>query len=106
MNIDPYDGKMFMVSSLALSSSFHKVADVEANMDAALLEGRAPLVALSFQFDPAGANKFKPTENVAVYLEVYDPKMLDEKPPGLVVQLKLLDRKGGPPKIDSGNVDL
>jgi VWFA-related protein len=105
LNIDPYDGKMFMVSALALCSSFHKVAEVEANMDAALLEGRAPLVAMNFQFDPAGANRFKSTENVAIYFEVYDPKMLDEKPPGLQVQLKVLDRKGGPPKVDSGGVD-
>src|SRR6185369_9191678 len=48
LNIDPYDGQMFMVSALALSNNFHKVADVEANMDAALLEGRAPLVALAY----------------------------------------------------------
>jgi hypothetical protein len=106
LNIDPYDGKMFMMSALALCSNFHKVADVEANMDAALLEGRAPLVAMNFQFDPAGANKFKTTENVAIYLEVYDPKLLDEKPPSLQVQLKVLDRKGGPPKVDSGGVDV
>ena len=106
LNVDPYDGKMFMVSSLAICSSFHKVAEVEANMDAALLEGRSPLVAMNFQFDPAGANKFKTTDNVAVYLEVYDPKMLDEKPPGLQVQLKVTDRKGGSPKVDSGGVDV
>ncbi len=106
LNIDPYDGNMFMVSSLALCSSFHKVADVEANMDAALLEGRAPLVALNFQFDPAGVNAFKPTDNVAIYLEVYDPKLLDEKPPALAVTLKVLDRKGGPAKVDSGGVDV
>ena len=106
LNIDPYDGKMFMVSALALCSSFHKVAEVEANIDAALLEGRAPLIAQNFQFDPAGANRFKATDNVALYVEVYDPKLLDEKPPGLGVQLKVLDRKGGPPKVDSGGVDV
>jgi hypothetical protein len=106
LNIDPYDGKMFMLSALALSTDFHKVAEVEATMDAALLEGRAPLVAGAYQFNPAGANKFKPAENVAIYFEVYDPKLLDEKPPGLSVQLKVLERKGGVPKVDSGGVDV
>jgi hypothetical protein len=107
LNIDPYDGKMFMVSGLALSTNFHRVADVEASMDAALLEGRAPLVALAYQFDPAGAYKFKPTQNVAIYFEVYDPKMQDEKPPGLQVQMKVLDRNGAAaPKLDSGGVDV
>jgi hypothetical protein len=106
LKIDPYDGKMFMVSGLAMSNNFHKVADIEASMDAALLEGRAPLVALAYQFDPSGQNKFKASENVAVYLEVYDPKMTDEKPPGLMVQMKILDRAGaGAPKLDSGSVD-
>jgi hypothetical protein len=106
LKIDPYDGKMFMVSALALCSSFHKVAEVEANIDAALLEGRAPLIAQNFQFDPSGANRFKATDTVALYLEVYDPKLLDEKPPALGVQLKVLDRKGGPPKVDSGGQDV
>jgi hypothetical protein len=107
LNIDPYDGKMFMISGLALSTNFHKVADVEANMDAALLEGRAPLVALAYQFDPAGVYMFKPTQNVAIYFEVYDPKMQDEKPPGLQVQMKILDRKSAAaPKLDSGGVDV
>ena len=104
LNIDPYDGKMFTMSALALSGVFHKVADVEANMDTALLEGRSPLVAQGYQFNPTGTSSFKATDNAAMYFEVYDPKMEDEKPPQLQVVLKVLDRKDGSPKVDSGPV--
>lgn len=106
LNIDPYDGKIFMLSGVALSSDFHKVEDIEASMDQALLEGRAPLVAGPYQFNAAGANKFKPTQNVAMYFEVYDPNLADEKPPTLAVQLKVMDRKSGEVKVDSGGVDV
>ena len=107
LNIDPYDGKMFMVSALAVSKSFHRVAEVETNMDAALLEGRAPLVAGAYQFEPSGGNGFKTTETVGVYFEVYDPKLTEETPPAMAVQMKILDRAtGGAPKVDSGGVDV
>jgi hypothetical protein len=106
LNIDPYNGKVFMVSGLALSTEFHKVSDIASSMDQALLEGRAPLVAGAYQFNAAGANKFKPTQNVALYFEVYDPNLADEKPPTVAVQLKIVDRKSGEMKVDSGGVDV
>jgi len=110
LNIDPYDGKQFMVSGVALSTNFHRVTDLEANMDTQLLEGRSLLIVPAnptpFQFPPSGSNKFKPTDNVGIYLEVYDPLLQDETPPKLQVDLKVVDRQSGAQKLDSGGVPV
>ena len=105
LNIDPFDGKQFAISSLALCTDFHKVSDVEANIDAALLEGRSPLMAGALQFTPSGLNRFKTTDSVAIYFELYEPSLTDEKPPGIGVQLRVINAQTHEQKIDSGNVD-
>jgi len=108
LNIDPYDGKQFMVSAVAFSKNFHRVTDTEANMDTQLLEGRTLLIVPStpapFQFPPSGATRFKTTDLVGIYLEIYDPLLTDEKPPDLLVQLRVVERQTGAQKVDSGGV--
>src|SRR5262249_15435778 len=55
LNIEPYDGKQFAMSGLALTSSIKKVSDLETNLDAEMLEGRVPLIAQGYEFAPAGS---------------------------------------------------
>ena len=104
--VDPNDGSQFGLSGLALSKEVHRVSELETALDAELLEGRAPLVALGLQFTPTGANRFKATDTATMYLEIYEPLLVGGNPPQVGVQLKLVDRKTGEQKVDSGVVEV
>src|SRR3954463_4535810 len=93
LKIDSYDTSQFSMSALALSSNFHRVT-ADANLDDQLVEGKTPLMAGAMQFEPAGVTKFKKTETVAVYFEVYEPLMQDENVKGVQVGgvMRVLDR--------------
>ncbi len=104
--VEPNDGNQFGLSGLALSKEIHKVADLETALDAELLEGRSPLVALGLQFTPTGANRFKTTDPATMYLEIYEPLLVGGNPPKVAVELRLVDRKTGERKVDSGVVEV
>jgi VWFA-related protein len=104
--IDSNDGNQFGLSGLALSREVHKVSELETALDAELLEGRAPLVALGLQFTPTGTNRFKTTDPATMYAEIYEPLLVGANPPQVGVQLRLVDRKTGEQKIDSGVVEV
>jgi VWFA-related protein len=104
--INAYDGKDLAVSGIAFSTLFVKVTDAEANMDAQLLEGRSPLVAANLQFTPTGAARFKATDKVGMYFELYDPALMGEKKPTVAVNIHILDGKTLELKQDSGNVKV
>lgn len=104
LSIDPYDGKTFALSSFALSRRIVKASDPSATVEAALLEDRTPLVFDGLQIVPSADNKFKSSEKLAVYLEIYDPRlqtMDPAKPVAIALQFRVLD-KGGEQKSDSG----
>ena len=44
LTVDPYDGKQFILSAVALSKEVHRTNQLETGLDAELLEGRTPLV--------------------------------------------------------------
>jgi hypothetical protein len=106
LEIDPFDGKKLALSGMALSKESHAVADGESGMDAELLEGRKPLVVQGRQITPAGTNRFKKTDPAIVYTEIYEPLLLGEHPPVVGVQLRVLDRKTGEAKQDSGLMNV
>src|SRR5205823_727624 len=106
LKIEPYDGKHFAVSALALSKDFQKASE-DASLDAALLEGRAPLVALNLRFIPTGLVQFKPTQQAGIYMEIYEPLLVE---PGnnmeLAIQLRVVDRQSGQQRLNSGYVPV
>ena len=104
--VDPNDGTQFGLSALALSKEVHRVSELETALDAELLEGRAPLVASGLQFTPTGANRFKATDPATMYLEIYEPLLVGGNPPQVGVQLRLVDRKTGDQKMDSGVIEV
>jgi hypothetical protein len=123
LQIDPNDGKKFTLSSLALSREIHKVSDLETNLDAELLEGRAPLVAGPYRFTPTGTYRFKTTETPTIYFEVYEPLLAEaqqpsqqptqdatqpatQQAPQVGVQMLITDRKTGKQEQDSGVVNI
>ncbi|HVX67414.1 MAG TPA: VWA domain-containing protein [Bryobacteraceae bacterium] len=104
--IEPYDGKQFVLSDVALSKTIQAVADAGVGLDDALLEGRTPLVAGNTQFTPAGTHRFKKEDTSVVYFEIYDPLLAEANPPQVGVQLRVLDRKTGEARQDSGVISV
>jgi VWFA-related protein len=103
--VDPYDGKTFMISGLALSSNYGAIGKFGASLDAALIEDRTPLITHGVQVIPNGTNGFKKGDAPAVFLEVYEPLEAQEKPPAdlaVALQILILDPKTNATKADSG----
>jgi hypothetical protein len=98
--VDPYDGKQFSMSAVALSSEFHRVADLSTGLDSELLADRTPLMVQGIQVIPSDNNRFKKTDNAAVFVEIYAPLLLSPKPPQIGVELMVVDRKTGEKKVD------
>ncbi|MGE5646408.1 MAG: VWA domain-containing protein [Acidobacteriota bacterium] len=104
--VEPYDSGQFSLSALALSRQARPVSEVGLGLDAALLEGRTLLVANGVQITPWGANRFKKGDTAVMYVEIYEPRLLDAQPPEVGVRLRVLDRKTGEIKQDSGLVSV
>ncbi len=100
LTIDPYNDKQFGISGLALSNEMRRVSDATVGLDAELLEDHTPLVVRGMQIVPSGTNRFKASDTAEIYVEVYDPLLLGEKPPKMLLQYSLLDLKTGERKLD------
>ena len=55
LSIEPYDGKKFTLSGLALSNTVQKVADSGTDLDAVLMEDRTPLIVRDYEIVPSGS---------------------------------------------------
>jgi VWFA-related protein len=98
--IDSYDGKQFSMSGVALSNEMQRIADLSTGLDSQLLGDRTPLVVQGVQVVPSASNRFKKTDAVAVYAEIYAPLLTGPKPPVVGVELIVIDRKTGEKKVD------
>ena len=98
--VDPYDGKQFSMSAVALSNQFHRVSDLSTGLDSELLADRTPLVVQGVQVVSSDNNRFKKTDNAAVFVEIYAPLLMGPKPPQVGVELMVVDRKTGEKKVD------
>ena len=101
--IDPYDGKQLSMSGVALSNEMQRVADLSTGLDSQLLGDRTPLVVQGVQLVPSASNRFKKSDNVAVYAEVYAPLLAGANPPQVAVELTIVDRKTGEKKLDAAS---
>ena len=93
-------------AAVALSKELHRVNELDAGLDAELVEGRTPLVAQGVQITPTGSNRFKTTDTGVVYLEIYAPALLGAKPPDVGIELKIVNRKSGQTAQDSGMIKV
>jgi VWFA-related protein len=90
--IDPYDGKHFSLSGLALTNSVQRLSDIPTGLDSVLLEDRTPLVVKGMQIVPSGSNRFKHTDNVVVYTEIYEPLLTSATPPVVGMAYRIFER--------------
>ncbi|MBZ5544963.1 MAG: VWA domain-containing protein [Acidobacteriia bacterium] len=91
--IEPFDGHKFQLSGLALSNHMQQVSQLAASLDEALLEERTPLVVKGVELIPSPDNRFKRDEKVGLYLEVYEPLMMNPYPPRVGILYDVVDRK-------------
>ncbi|HEY7392769.1 MAG TPA: VWA domain-containing protein [Bryobacteraceae bacterium] len=107
--IDKYDSAQFAISSLALSRQYVNVADTGTGLDAALIEDRTPLIAGNVEVIPTGSSRFHKGEPALFYFELYEPLMVNadpSKPPAIAIRERILDRKTGEVKADTGGLRL
>jgi len=92
LSIDAYDGKHFGLGGVALTNSAHKLSDIPESLDSVLLEDRTPLVVKGMQIVPSATNRFKHTDNVVVYSEIYEPLLTSENAPVVAAGYTVIDR--------------
>jgi VWFA-related protein len=102
--IDPYDGKKIALSGMLISDRMDKVDAMDTSLDTALMEDRKPLVVRGMLLTPSGANRLKKNGTSLIYAEIYDPQLLGAFQVGVGIQLRVLDRKTGEEKFNSGNM--
>lgn len=101
--VDPYDGKQFSVSGIALSKNIRKVNELAEGLDEVLLADRTPLVVQGMQMTPDGANRFSKADHAALYVEIYEPLLATSTTqPQIGLEYIVVDRKTGDKKIDAG----
>ena len=81
------------LSGLVLANSLQRLTDIPAGLDSALLEDRTPLVVKGVQITPSGSNRFKNTDNVVVYTEIYEPLLASANPPLVGMAYTILERE-------------
>jgi VWFA-related protein len=106
LKIDPYDGKQFSLGGVVLTNSMQRLSDIPTSLDSVLLEDRTPLVVKGMQMNPSATNRFKKTDNVAVYTEVYEPLLTSLNPPQVAAGYTILDRASGNKVFTTGAVRL
>ncbi len=94
--IDAFDGKKTALSTPVFSADYGRVADLGDQLDAALIADQVPLIVKGVKFNASSTNHFKKTEKVAIYGQVYDPK-LSEVRPSLLASSKPETKPDGKP---------
>jgi VWFA-related protein len=111
LKIEPYDGKEFALSGVALSDQFVPVSATSADLDVALLEEKTPLLVhtkapdgqpMDLQFVPSPSNHFDKSDQVGFYVEIYEPLLLGSYSPRVGVAFKVVDSKTNQQVFDSG----
>ncbi len=102
--IDAYDGTHFSLGGVALTNSPQKITDIPESLDSVLLEDRTPLVVKGMQIIPSPTNRFKHTDNVVVYSEIYEPLLTSEKPPVVAMGYTIFERASNQKVFTTGAV--
>lgn len=92
LKVTPYDGKQFSLGSVVLSDSMQRISEESSDVDAQLMEDRTPLVVKGMQINPSGSNRFKKSDNVVVYTEVYEPQLTAATPPQVMAGYAIVER--------------
>ena len=106
LKIDPYDGKQFSMGAAVMTNDPQPLSEManDSDLDATLLEDHTPLVVKGLQITPEAENKFKRTDQVIVYSEIYEPLLTSANPPRVVMGYKIFDRATNQQVFFTGSV--
>jgi VWFA-related protein len=100
--VESYDGKSFSLSGLAFSNEMYKVSANSDDLDADLLADRMTMLVQGVELTPSGSNRFKKTDRVVLYAQIYDPRLADPSPPIVGCQYVVIDQKTGKKVLSTG----
>ncbi len=106
LQIDPYDGNQLTLGGLVLTNSMQRLAEVQTDVDPVIVENRTPLVVKGKQINPSASNRFKKTDAVALYTEVYEPLLASANPPQLAASYTIMERSSGTTIFTTGAAAL
>jgi VWFA-related protein len=92
LQVDAYDGKHFSMGGLVLTNTAQRAGEISSSLESVLLEDRTPLVVKGMQMNPSANNRFKRTDNVILYTEVYEPLMTSDNPPKVGIGYHVFER--------------
>ena len=99
LQINPTDDKHLALGGLVLCREFSNTAGKDSGLS--LLVNRVALVSRGIEYVPASATRFKNTDTVGVYFELYEPRLKEVRPPTLQFRIRVVDQKTGEIKNDS-----
>jgi len=102
LQIDAYDGKKFTLGGVVLSNNLQPLNAITTEVDAALLEDRTPLIIKGMQVTPAAEYRFKKTDNISLYSEIYEPLLKSENPPRVGAGYTIFDLATGKNVFSTG----
>jgi len=104
LTVEAYDVRQFQLGDVALSNHMVPVSQLTASLDTALLEERAPLVAGGMELVLSSNYRFKRTDKIGLYTEVYEPQMLSTLPPPVGIIMVIFDRKTNKEVFNSNTI--
>src|SRR5713226_6526762 len=102
LQIDAYDGQHFSLGGVALTNTPVRISDIPSGLDSVLLEDRTPLVVKGMQIVPSASNRFKRSDNVVLYTEIYEPGLVSETPPRVGFAYHIYERASNKDVFFSG----
>jgi VWFA-related protein len=106
LQIDPYDGNQLALGGVVLSNSVQHLGDIPTDVDSVMGEDRTALVVKGKQINPSASNRFKKTDTVALYTEVYEPLLASPNPPQLAAGYTIIERSSGTTIFTTGAAAL
>jgi VWFA-related protein len=106
LEIDPYEGNQLTLGGVVLSNSTERFADIPSDVDAVMVGNRTALVVKGKQINPSASNRFKKTDTVALYTEVYEPLLASPNPPQLAAGYTLIERSSSTTVFNTGAASL
>jgi hypothetical protein len=102
LEIEPYDGKQFSISGVAMSNDARSLAGLSTVLDNELLDERTPLIVKDMQIMPSPTNHFKKTDKVSLYTEIYEPLVGSAAPFRVGISYTIVDAKTNLAAFKSG----
>jgi len=102
LQIDAYDGQHFSLGGVVLTNAATRISDIPSGLDSVLLEDRTPLIVKGMQVVPSASNRFKRSDKVIMYTEIYEPGLASATPPRVGFAYHIYERASNKDVLFSG----